>query len=773
MASGDEQEDFEGKAATNEVEDAIKLPHHMSLLKYVSARATEICALTQLIDRPEKTVGALQQLPQHLRRRAASHNPKRLPARIRQLAGTQTPKEPKRPSRKYRRRPKILKSEYYRRQKRGPKWLETHVWHAKRFHMKEKWGWKIPLSPTDKGTRFAYRATTNSCIIFDLSYWRCLELRGLEANILRALQPMNPPECGPSFGGIAQLRLQREGCVVLYQPNTYPLGAIGPVSFLWLPSEEETERRLWLWSHPSYAAQVQDVLIKHLNLQAEIDSERYCNQSLTVQVMDGAFNKFRLLGPAATAVLHAALRPSEVDCLDNEVDAFWWKEYFQTEKCQTTHQKQKKLWEAMRNMSPGEVMPSLLISLTVRDPRCFIPPRKTLSVPDFHDLSFQLNEEAEFPILDSPLFNVKWRKAVSESKVADNILNERKRATGIPGETLPLLPEEARIPVLLLHQPGLSQKQGRLGYGSGWDLMVPSGWGMAFWISLIYNGARVGGLEELRKISFESSRLVPPFDFPDSSAGQAEACADAQELQDRYFRRPDQKRENFFCLGIPNPFSFPFLELLHYWTDSSKPASNFFILRDHNALKSLSEGKSQHLNKELDVSSCLVWVKIATKGKGKPKVGALVCMAEENAPSEESVHTDHNMGERLALGKHHHQRIQHMKKKRKKVKTALGRKESQETLHALREGSKLEQEKYQKKFKDLCVPDAHKTLRENSQKVIGFVMRGDFSLMEGQTKSLALCALCPLLQCITGSSKVLLRNRNSLHYQQGKLTVLL
>ena len=190
-------------------------------------------------------------------------------------------------------------------------------------------------------------------------------------------------------------------------------------------------------------------------------------------------------------------------------------------------------------------------------------------------------------------------------------------------------------------------------------------------------------------------------------------------------------------------------------------------------LKCLVGGKSQHLNQELNVSSCLVWVKIATKGKGKPEVGALVCLAGENSPNEEPLHTDHNMGERSALRKHHHQMMQHLKQKRKKVKTVLVRKESQETLLALCEHSKQEQEKYQKKYKDLCVPDASKALRENSQKVMGFVMRGDFSLMDGQTKSLALCALCPLLQCITGSRRVLLRNRNSFHYHQGELVVLL
>ena len=61
----------------------------------------------------------------------------------------------KRPSRKYRRRPKNLLAEYNRRQ-RNNVWMETHIWHAKRFKMDNKWGYRIPINPTQKGTRAAY-----------------------------------------------------------------------------------------------------------------------------------------------------------------------------------------------------------------------------------------------------------------------------------------------------------------------------------------------------------------------------------------------------------------------------------------------------------------------------------------------------------------------------------------------------------------------------------------------------------------------------------------
>lgn len=68
----------------------------------------------------------------------------------------------KKPSRKHRRRPKNLLQEYIRRQK-NKVWLETHIWHAKRFKMADKWGYKIPYQPTNKSARASYRATQHHC----------------------------------------------------------------------------------------------------------------------------------------------------------------------------------------------------------------------------------------------------------------------------------------------------------------------------------------------------------------------------------------------------------------------------------------------------------------------------------------------------------------------------------------------------------------------------------------------------------------------------------
>lgn len=148
----------------------VKIPQSVSIKPFIRARMDEIEALTQLIETPSNNIFLKQQFPKHMRRRAMSQNVKRIPKRLREHQIDMREKSGireipiKRPRRKYRRRPKNLLNDYNRRQREFV-WLETHIWHAKRFHMVEKWGYKLPDFPNDKSYRACYRATTKHCLI--------------------------------------------------------------------------------------------------------------------------------------------------------------------------------------------------------------------------------------------------------------------------------------------------------------------------------------------------------------------------------------------------------------------------------------------------------------------------------------------------------------------------------------------------------------------------------------------------------------------------------
>lgn len=66
--------------------------------------------------------------------------------------------------RKARRRHINLVAEFNHRQRKNI-WLETHIWHAKRFHMVKKWGYCLGNSPTEKSYRACYRAMTKHCLL--------------------------------------------------------------------------------------------------------------------------------------------------------------------------------------------------------------------------------------------------------------------------------------------------------------------------------------------------------------------------------------------------------------------------------------------------------------------------------------------------------------------------------------------------------------------------------------------------------------------------------
>lgn len=55
----------------------------------------------------------------------------------------------------------------------------------------------------------------------------------------------------------------------------------------------------------------------------------------------------------------------------------------------------------------------------------------------------------------------------------------------VPGSRLSPTPLQGRVPILLVHQPGKQVGHEMSSWGAGWDLLLPKGWGMAFWVPLV------------------------------------------------------------------------------------------------------------------------------------------------------------------------------------------------------------------------------------------------------------------------------------------------
>lgn len=179
------------------------VPRTISVVEFAESRAFEITAMEKALENSTELAGAqrvFQSVPRYMRRRAASHNVKRLPKRLREKALAQIANDPgkpqnksgKPPSRRQRRRGQITAEEFASRQE-GKRWLETHVWHAKRMKMLELWGYKLAQHPNDKSFRATFRAAKHQCILHDASYHQVVQLTGSVEALRKFLAAVTDP----------------------------------------------------------------------------------------------------------------------------------------------------------------------------------------------------------------------------------------------------------------------------------------------------------------------------------------------------------------------------------------------------------------------------------------------------------------------------------------------------------------------------------------------------------------------------------------------------
>lgn len=600
----------------------MKFPRNVSLMKLLTTRADEVADLVKDVEQKHPKLIS-QQLPRHMRRRAVSHDKRRLPKRLKdKLAHEADPPKSKRPSRKHRRRPRNLLAEYARRQRRHV-WLETHIWHAKRFRMAELWGYKIPVSPCDKGIRAAYRSTARHVLLHDLSYYNCIELMGKTEDLLEKLALVTSSGTGLTFKARAYLSGTQEGSTVLYRRGRYPLGAIGPVRFTWRPVEAADDRgttsrgrQLWIWVHPSIHAEVTEELIGLFELQkvesgvaseleaaatteaarTEIEDGRhkgktkkkagvkdseekpidvpthfertplYSGEKVSMVLLKDNLVRFSLTGPSSGAMLTAALLPAEVEVPGNSSEDLWWKTYYR----ETSKKMQDELWDSMKKKAlHASALPrGCVLGQVVRDPRLLLPKTRTKVVdePPSDETSRQqapASLDLDPELSDSPIWNPAVRDKVTFTKMPESQLNLLRSQNVLPGTPIDLGDGESRIPILAVRRAGSRDSRG---FGQGWDIVLPSGWARPFWIALIYRGARAAGLRELRSTKLEMGVPCFPFDHPDTKASQAYEEENRKELVAKHYRYPPDKRPSFQKLGVLCPFFFPWSQLLREWS---------------------------------------------------------------------------------------------------------------------------------------------------------------------------------------------------------------
>ncbi|KAI9456168.1 POP1-domain-containing protein [Russula earlei] len=512
--------------------DSNGLPDSIDVEKFVESRSFEITAMQEAMKNLASTHRAWQELPRHLRRRAASHRVRRVPLRLRNKSRTEMDtlrrKILGRPLPKRGKARRELRSDIFARRQRDKKWLETHLWHSKRMHMENMWGYRLSVNPTEKSFRPSHRASVHGSILHDASYYGLVELKGAQIVLCRALELCcDPVGAGPSskrfLSGVRGLE------TAVYEAQSYPFGYIGPISIIWRPMDTVSQasqatdvsptskpvghrkrrpakkgnriQTVWIRCHPAIFSTVLLILKGAVSLTLDTfnNSPRHSQKSHSVEVIDlrESINVFEITGPKSSQVVHGALTPTNA---------------ITTANLKSFPPKNTKAHIAK------EELPTIS-----RPWECF--PSSSLSQSDIWDKSAR-------DVLEIPRF----KKKELDARL---LLVQRS----VRSSSASLLPQS--FPRTTQSDPNLH----------GWTLIVPKGWGMPFFTSLVYTGTRVGGQRERAHQAFEAGAAYFPRDFPTSAAYEEFAAARATVDEERWKRKPPAKRVNWENLSVLNPWT--------------------------------------------------------------------------------------------------------------------------------------------------------------------------------------------------------------------------
>ncbi|GAA5882191.1 hypothetical protein JCM3774_005460 [Rhodotorula dairenensis] len=724
------------------------LPPVLEVEKFAQARVFEISAMQRAMKTAKEagTQRAFQSLPRHLRRRAASHNIRRLPERLRARARGEVPKDAAKPKRvtrsmlgRHRQRPG-LKAEMFRKRQMGKMWIETHVWHAKRMHMTEIWGHRLADRPTAKAFRASYRASQHGALVHDASYFQYFELEGPLDDLRAVLDAI----CDPTAVSPTSRRYStgsREATVDVYDPEaTYPNGRLGPATFIWKPEDSSdldgpvaststspssiVRRTVLVRVHPAIAraaalATEQVILDRRLGL------------SVALRRFEGEFLTFEVTGQRATEVVKAVLKPT------NDTDG-----------------PTKEAWRKLdSHTGPAGVPTGMILGLSVYDPRLSFPPKldkKPLSSPLPLAPSAQTAAASHF-------WDAKHRASICTPRYRKRDLDARRADNLVPGTALAPLAQDDRIPVLLSQRTVMSASAGENAL-FGWTLTVPAGWGMPFWSSLVYSTPRVGGLRERSQQYQEAQALRFPEDAADTPGfAEHESRREADE-KSYWDRRPPAKRPSYAKLGTDSPWKIGMESVL---TMASRRAEGtvgiqpFVVARSiaERILLAVTRDQSSHAPDEMQTDASDTsrprerasllerqlleeWRAVRDASRSTPDLLASAMVHVKVTPCTRGVPQDLALVYELDTDE------------ARQVRTKVDASKARKTVLATGEGEGPE---------DLCK-------RPEKEQIIGRVTTGSFSLSSGHGSGIAVVSLCRLLHLATRPPDlrrlVLFRNRD-------------
>lgn len=370
-------------------------------------------------------------------------------------------------------------------------WLNTHVWHAKRAHMIKRWGWQIPLQPTQKCFRSSHRAfNLDGAVVWDKSFiGTCIIQGDNEASIVELVNQV--------IVGKKWTKLKSDGLSIntMVESDDDIIGEITIIAF-----QSPATKRCVIRAHPSIYTEVFNLLVSKRTEDVEIVDCRY------------ALGSIEITGPVALSSLATVLKPVDPSSANAQI--------FKELCCQTN--------------LPDKTM----FTLMIQDPRLANrtkPSQRSNADPLDSLIRMKATRENLDQFTIEALLTSKGRmESYKDQKSLKQVQVELNRPVD---ERQPGKP----IPVMLFNNDGV------------WTVLVPWFWTLPIWHALVHIAhVKLGGLKQTHQLKFESGKLFFPVDFPFTQVGELENKLNADVKREKWAKKPKGKRVNYDSIKIGN-----------------------------------------------------------------------------------------------------------------------------------------------------------------------------------------------------------------------------
>lgn len=474
--------------------------------------------------------------------------------------------------------PPIGKIKYMKRQRKF-RWLSTHVWHAKRSHLIKRWGFQIPLKPTQKSFRLSHRNfNLTGGITWDKSYVNTLVIQSDNIQSLASL--LSHLTNGRATGK----RFLQNGSIydgLVYKGNE----VLGDGTILFFKNGET--KALVVRLHPSIYEHIFNYLLEIKTEDIEIIDNRYAIGSIEVG------------GPIALPSLATILKPLNPKSEESRV---------------------------FGKLCTESTLPdNTVFTFQAIDPRLA---NRTKPRP---------NKNTDF--FDT-LIEMKTLKSNINPQVVENLLTSKGRTDSYFNQ-LSLkqvaikknqtdIKDPSNFPVIVYKSSS-----------TNWTVLLPWYWVLPVWHAINHIAhMNHGGLLQSHQLKFEQNKLYFPDDYPFTTSGFVENLLASKEKSTKWEKKPISKRVNYEKLKLAkkdlqvgelgDPFSadWRYLQILKFGLSQVKS--------DQNTRTSSWNSKLQRNIEELhDVYNFILDVKRADKEadtRGEQLTNPIKLLTQGEAP---------------------------------------------------------------------------------------------------------------------------------------------